>query len=82
LTNQGTEVSFDIETDSKIVVTAKLFDQNDMAAGFTEQTIAAGNDTVSMHIHAAVAGEYRLQVMFKMADGSLEQQQRTITVVN
>ncbi|MCL1079000.1 N-acetylglucosamine-binding protein GbpA [Parashewanella spongiae] len=82
LTDQGAEVSFDVESGNGVMVTAKLFNQNDMASGFAEKTVSEGNDNISMHIHAATAGEYRLQVMFKMTDGSLIQQQRKITVVN
>ena len=78
----GTHVTFDVASDVKGTVTAKLFDASDMAAGSFEQELNPGNQNMSLRIHEPSVGQYRLQLTFKSADGSLTQQQRLITVTH
>ncbi|MBM7073803.1 hypothetical protein JQC92_17480 [Shewanella sp. 202IG2-18] len=80
--SDGTHVTFDVASEVRGTVTAKLFDANDMAAGSFEQELSPGNQNMSLRIHQPSVGKYRLQLTFKSSDGSLTQQQRLITVTH
>ncbi len=78
----GTHVTFDLASMLQGTVTAKLYDENDMASGSFEQELSPGNKNMSLRIRQPNIGKYRLQLTFKSSDGSLTQQQRVITVTH
>ena len=79
---QGTHVSFDVNSKAMGTLTAKLFDENNVASGSLQQQLSPGSQNMSLRIAQPNVGKYRLQLTFKSNDGVLSQQQHTITVTN
>ncbi len=78
----GTHVTFDVNSSSRGFVTAKLYNEKNLASGSFQQELNPGNQNMSLRILQPGVGKYRLQLTFKSADGVLSEQQHTITVTD
>ena len=78
----GTHVTFDVNSSSRGVVFAKLFNENNKVSGSFHQELSPGNQNMSLRILQPSVGKYRLQLTFKNAEGTLSQQLHLITVTD